>query len=122
MHAKTPKPCRLQRSRKRGTRTPEGAIYVGRPTVWGNPFRTDRFGQARSVKLHRLWIAGRLSALRLERLGFDPAEIDALTRWRAELLPRLPELRGHDLQCWCALNHPWCHAETLIRLANAEPR
>ena len=31
-------PARIQRSRKKGWRMPEGAVYVGRPTRWGNPF------------------------------------------------------------------------------------
>lgn len=31
-------PERIQRSRKKGWRMPEGAIYVGRPSRWGNPF------------------------------------------------------------------------------------
>lgn len=31
-------PRRVQRSRAAGWRMPEGAIYVGRPTKWGNPF------------------------------------------------------------------------------------
>ena len=31
-------PKRIQRQRTKGWRMPEGAIYVGRPTVWGNPF------------------------------------------------------------------------------------
>jgi hypothetical protein len=111
-------PRRLQRSRKRGARTPEGVRYVGRPTIFGNPFRIERFGHAKCVILHRRWIAGRLGALTLERLGYCPNEIDALTRWRARLLERLPEIRGVDLQCWCPLSSAWCHADTLIALAN----
>lgn len=31
-------PQRIQRKRTRGWRMPEGAVYVGRPTKWGNPF------------------------------------------------------------------------------------
>lgn len=32
-------PERIQRRRSTGWRMPEGAVYVGRPTKWGNPFR-----------------------------------------------------------------------------------
>lgn len=31
-------PKRIQRKRTAGWRMPEGAVYVGRPTRWGNPF------------------------------------------------------------------------------------
>ena len=31
-------PQRIQRQRTKGWRMPEGAVYVGRPTKWGNPF------------------------------------------------------------------------------------
>ena len=31
-------PQRIQRKRTKGWRMPEGAVYVGRPTKWGNPF------------------------------------------------------------------------------------
>ncbi len=34
-------PRRIQRKRTKGWRMPEGAVYVGRPTVWGNPFALD---------------------------------------------------------------------------------
>lgn len=33
---------RIQRRRRRGWRAPRGAIYVGRPTRWGNPYETAR--------------------------------------------------------------------------------
>src|SRR5438445_12750312 len=31
-------PTRVQRKRTKGWRMPEGAVYVGRPTRWGNPY------------------------------------------------------------------------------------
>ena len=111
-------PRRLQRSRRKGASTPEGARYVGRPTVFGNPFTLARFGHARAVALHRRWLTFRLGAMTLEKLGFTPAEIDTLDRLRGRVLERLPELRGRDLQCWCPLTSHWCHADTLLALAN----
>jgi hypothetical protein len=32
-------PLRIQRKRTKGWRMPEGAVYVGRPSRWGNPFK-----------------------------------------------------------------------------------
>lgn len=111
-------PRRLQRSRRRGARLPEDAVYVGRPTLFGNPFTSQRFGHARATRLHRDWLSGRVSALALERLGFCPAEIDMLLLVRARVREALPRLRGKDLVCWCPLNSRWCHANTLLKLAN----
>lgn len=36
-------PVRVQRRRTAGWRMPEGAIYVGRPGRWGNPFRLGTY-------------------------------------------------------------------------------
>ena len=96
---------------------PEGAIYVGRPTLWGNPFQARRWGHAKSVILHERWLRGRLGALSLERMGFCPAEVEALYRLRERVLTRLHELAGRDLACWCPLSSKWCHANTLLGLA-----
>lgn len=42
------KPKRIQRKRTKGWRMPEGAVYVGRPTKWGNTFDgTDALDQYR---------------------------------------------------------------------------
>lgn len=111
-------PQRVQRSRKRGARMGEATIYVGRPTMWGNPFTIDRFGHARSVLLYSDWMEGRLSDLKLERRGFCPAEIEALHRMRLRVHDRLPILRHRDLACWCPTTSRWCHADTLLRMAN----
>lgn len=108
---------RIVRSRRRGSRLPANAIYVGRPTIWGNPFTIDRFGHARCVILHRCWLEGRIGDLMLERMNFCPAEIEALHRRRAATLQRLHELAGRDLACWCPATSQWCHADTLLRMA-----
>ena len=42
-------------------------------------------------------------------------------RQRERILAELPELRGHDLACWCPLDQP-CHADVLLELANSEVR
>ncbi|MCA1570868.1 MAG: DUF4326 domain-containing protein [Chloroflexi bacterium] len=66
---------RIQRQRTKGWRMPTGAIYVGRPSPWGNPFawNDDRAvwmalavgedasvegKRAAAVKLYRWWISG----------------------------------------------------------------
>lgn len=83
---------------------PEGAIYVGRPTKWGNPY-----------------VVGGENAL-----GEPPdTEVEAIARYRdfLELLGArarraiVDPLRGHDLVCWCPLDQP-CHADVLLELAN----
>lgn len=112
------RPRRHQRSRKRGVPSPAGVLYCGRPTDRGNPFRAERFGHARSVKLYRRWIERTLTINDLIRLGFDLTEIDGLIRWRNRLDRELPTLRGRDLQCWCPLSSKWCHVDILLEAAN----
>lgn len=60
-------PKRIQRKRTAGWRMPAGAIYVGRPTKWGNPFALDSpSGLARVPAVHnpdKPWeYEGRISA------------------------------------------------------------
>jgi len=46
---------RIQRRRTKGWRMPEGAVYVGRPSRWGNPYRT--FSSLGNTSLYRRWAA-----------------------------------------------------------------
>lgn len=108
---------RVQRSRGKGVPLPEGSIYVGRGTLWANPFAGRQWGHAKSVTLHYRWINGQLGALSLERLGFSDGEIAALDRLRIRILTRLHELAGHDLACWCSVKCRWCHADVYLELA-----
>ena len=79
---------------KRGDMIPRGAVYVGRPTKWGNPFVIGRDGDRDEVvRRYR------------DRLLESPT-----------LLAQLGELRGRDLVCWCAPLR--CHADVLLELAN----
>lgn len=114
MEDRTPK--RIARPRKRGTPCPEGSIYVGMPTLWGNPFTSKRFGHARSIILHKQWLEGRIGALTFERMGFCPKEIEALDRKREGVLRNLHRLYGRDLACWCPTTSAWCHADTLLAM------
>lgn len=89
---------RVYSKRKSATPPPEGSVYVGRPTMWGNPFVVGRDGtQAECVELYREWINA-------------SAQTDLREAARQTL-------RGMDLVCWCAPNP--CHAEVLMEIANA---
>ena len=113
------RPRRLRKVRRNGVAVKLDGWYVGRPSLFANPFQRPPFRHARSVEIHQAWLEGRISALGLERLGFCPAEVDALLRLRARVRRALPRLEGLDLICWCPINSRWCHADTLLRLANA---
>ncbi len=95
---------RIQRKRTKGWRMPQGAVYVGRPTRWGNPF-TWKFGNPLDcTNDFRRWLDGR-------HAGW--------TDRREVVLRDIGELRGKDLACWCPLDQP-CHADVLLELANKE--
>ncbi|MBG6116747.1 hypothetical protein IWY39_000551 [Sphingobium sp. JAI105] len=118
-HSNSGSPRRLHRTRRKNVRTPPGAVYVGRPTDWGNPFAgRPKIGHARSVILYAAWIKGDLNPHILTRAGFGEDEIAGLRRWRDRLIARLPDLEGKDLQCWCPTTSPWCHADVLLDVAN----
>jgi hypothetical protein len=97
-------PKRIQRKRTKGWRMPDGAVYVGRPTKWGNHHRVGKpdpidgepMGAAEAVYHFRRYIT------RVDWTLLDECKT---------------ELRGKDLACWCPLDHP-CHADVLLEIAN----
>lgn len=112
-------PRRLHRTRRKNRTTPPGAVYVGRPTLWANPFSDrNRIGHKRSVILYAAWLRGECSPGVLRAAGFSRAEAATLERRRRLVLQRLPRLTGRNLQCWCPTTSDWCHADVLIKLAN----
>ena len=106
-------PQRIQRRRTKGWRMPDGAVYVGRPTRWGNPYRVGD-----SVPIGR-----GADPTRFETVADATDAVRRYRRWintvsRGEDL--IPLLRGRDLCCWCPLDQP-CHADVLLEIANGGP-
>lgn len=109
------RPRRIQRKRTKGWRMPEGAVYVGRPTRWGNRYRVGDCGYC-------LYEANHEGA----HIPMDAAAVVHEYRVSLEVelryAPEVTEdprttLRGRDLVCWCPLDQP-CHADVLLELAN----
>lgn len=108
-------PRRIQRKRAKGWRMPAGAIYVGRPTRWGNPYRVG------------LAACSCRSAGECNHNSFrvETAEdaVAAYRAWAGLWIPtrgrgaELFALRDHHLACWCSLAAP-CHADVLLEMAN----
>jgi hypothetical protein len=74
---------------------PESAVYVGRPTKWGNPFV----------------------------IGLDGDRDEVIQKFERQLPHSLAgadieELAGKDLVCWCAPKP--CHADVLLFWANLD--
>lgn len=101
-------PKRIQRKRTKGWKMPEGAVYVGRPTIWGNPYRCPPLGRQASVDLFRKWIIARDGDFARTKRAFPDGPYSHDIR---------EKLRGKDLVCWCPLTHR-CHADVLLEIAN----
>ena len=96
------RPHRVVRRRTKDWKMPANTVYVGRPTVWGNPFVVGseliggkRLTAAKSVALYRQYA----------RDAFNHQDLRAC-------------LRGKNLACWCPLGQP-CHADVLLEMANS---
>lgn len=71
-------------------KTPADAVYVGRGSPWGNPFKR----------------------------GVDGNRKEVIEKFEIETLPNLDvsELKGKDLVCFCKPKS--CHADSILRKAN----
>jgi hypothetical protein len=111
-----PRPVQL--SRMAGWRKPPNTVSVARPTIFGNPFRPGRYSMEMAIAFHRAW----LEAETAEELGYTGTAAEMLNTRRAEVMRRLPELRGKNLACWCPCPDPYerdrCHRAVLMELAN----
>lgn len=130
-------PVRIQRKRTRGWKTPlctcgcgKPAIYVGRPTKWGNPFKVyrckccgywdviDENGVCYLIdhevaRKHPEWANPKGEAI-WKAVELFHNDFQWCARITVDEVRR--ELGGHDLMCWCP-DQP-CHADVLIELAN----
>lgn len=109
---------------------PEGAVYVGRPSRWGNPFevRPAESRKGGPKDMWGVWLAGVL-LVRWDARELAASEAVARFRqsiiveqhWRTPTLAGIcTHLSGRDLACWCPLDQP-CHADVLLAIANVEP-
>ncbi len=92
---------RIQRKRIKGWRMPKNAVYVGRPTKWGNPYKVITGGITKTAE----------GVTQMYRYALVENE----TEWAQWVNNHMDELRGKDLACWCRLDQP-CHADVLIEL------
>jgi hypothetical protein len=131
----TTMPHRIQRRRTKGwraadhTTSPLGAVYVGRPTRFGNPARILPAGDCRNGLIVQWGTNGGV-------IGTWPADGREARRYATELYRHWitqPEqadtralfralLHGRDLTCWCPLpaegEPDHCHAAVLLQLVN----
>mgnify|MGYP001574010612 FL=1 len=75
---------------------PPDAVYVGRPSKWGNPFVIGKDGDREKV---------------IEEFHYYILDI------LEECPGYLDELKGKDLVCFCAPKP--CHADILLEIANS---
>ena len=82
---------------KRDPLCPVDAVYVGRPSKWGNPFKIGPSETREQA----------IEDFRIQHVGVF-LFIGGIRQ----------ELRGKDLVCWCAPLP--CHADVLLEIANKE--
>ena len=84
--------CKVLNKRIHGV--PRGAVYIGRPSIWCNPFVIGKDGSRDDViAKYETWLLG-----------------------NGKLVDQLAVHLGKDLVCWCAPAR--CHGDVLVRLAN----
>jgi hypothetical protein len=84
---------------KKTLRSPvPGSVYIGRPSIWGNPFVIGKDGtRAEVIAKYELWI-----------------------KQQPDLMAKISHLKGKSLICWCSPLE--CHGNVLVRLANSSKR
>lgn len=136
---------RIQRKRTTGWRAPEGAVYVGRGSKWGNPFRVylcDCCGHWDVIDnndvSHHVDHAVARGEAKPAGIILNPSSASVGEAQRREAIVHAvelfkqdiewgsaaftvdqvrTELAGRDLMCWCAVDSE-CHADVLLELAN----
>lgn len=95
-------PTRIQRKRTKDWKMPKNTVYVGRPSIYGNPYI-----------LHK-------EATNQERWGSVLSYLDYLgnrMKKDADFKAEILKLRGKNLACFCPIGVP-CHADSLLKIVN----
>lgn len=82
-------------------------IYIGRPSIFGNPFIMGEDGDREEVvEKYRQWL----------KTGNSFGNADATEQKRQAILKSLPVLRDKILGCWCSPKA--CHGDVLKELVD----
>lgn len=133
---------RIQRKRTKGWRMPDNSIYVGRPTMWGNPFKVvgdtiyvfSRYRFTHNLdpwifhlmgdteKAAEIYHECVLNNSMVYAYCADMRDIDIVYIYDhfKQISQNLNKLKGKDLVCWCSLDKP-CHADVIIKIINKQP-
>lgn len=71
-------------------------VYIGRGTIWGNPFSIHEFGRHECIQEYEKWL----------RAGYESD--------REFFLSELSKLKGKRLGCSCKPKE--CHGDILLKL------
>lgn len=110
---------------------PEGAIYVGRGSKWGNPFviqvapkgmvgaypMTDNRYAVVDIRTDAPRGNYKLFATFHDAARYAVGQFRAVTLRDFRKDPDFADLAGHDLSCWCADANP-CHADVILAYVN----
>ena len=127
------KNLRIQRKRTKGYKMPKTAIYVGRGSKWGNPFKLvgDMIyvdaGHRRKVLSkwvlyyqdggYKVEDVVKLFRDLLMDLNSHEVEPEIGDRFKY-MRDRIKDLEGKKLACWCNIRS-CCHSDVLIELSNS---
>lgn len=102
-------PKRIQRKVTKGWRLPGNTVYVGRGTVWENPFIPGVDGTPEEcLEKHKEFM---MPYTHQSQNGLEEFIISSA------FLESVEYLRGKNLACWCKPEEP-CHGDFLLEVAN----
>lgn len=101
-------------------------VSVARPTLWGNPFYVSRWRDAKTCialfedAMQGVWNPATSAHLPEAWCGYGEHQqwLERMRKAGGHPTEMVQVLRGKNLACWCQLEQP-CHADVLLRLANA---
>lgn len=78
-------------------------VYIGRPSIWGNPFS------------HK---TGTLAKYKTETREEAVSKFKEYLISNKDLMERITELKGKTLGCWCSPQS--CHGDVLLEIAKSK--
>ena len=73
----------------RNSALPADAVFIGRPSLWGNPYKLALYSRKEAIRLYEIYL------------------------FESGLIDKLHILKFKTLACYCYPSH--CHGEVLLR-------